>query len=180
MAGKEDNSALLIGIGLLILFNAGKGNNPDIAPGHQQQLSPDEFIKKYGPLAQMVQTQFGIPADSTLGESGLESGWGNSGLVKNANNYFAIQEDRSWKGETYTPGTDPNNAPFRKYASAEESFLDYGKFLTTNSRYKPAFAANTTDPVQFSTLIAQAGYAEDPDYQTKLTQVVSLVQKINV
>jgi len=50
--------------------------------------------------------------------------------------------------------------------------VNYGKFLTTNSRYKPAFA-HSNDPYKFANILQSSGYATDPQYAKKLQSIVS-------
>jgi flagellum-specific peptidoglycan hydrolase FlgJ len=148
-------------------------NNPiNVGP------TPTDFIAAYTSFAQLVASTYGIPVDTTLAQGGLESSWGTSDIFKNTNNVFGIHADSSWSGATYTPPGDPNNAAFRKYDSVEDSFMDYGKFLSTNSRYAPAFALNTVDPVIFAQAIANAGYSESGNYGDLLTSVINTVQKV--
>ena len=52
------------------------------------QASPQEFIEKMAPVAQEVVPQYGLWTSVFLGQAALESGWGESWLAKNANNYF--------------------------------------------------------------------------------------------
>lgn len=61
---------------------------------------------------------------------------------------------------------------FRAYKNFKESAEDYGKFLTTNPRYKPAFA-HSNDPSKFAEAIHAAGYATDPLYSSKLKNIIS-------
>lgn len=82
----------------------------------------------------------------------------------------------------YPPG-DPNGvcgktkysyrvrALFRAYKTVAEGFRDHGNFLRAQPRYKKAF--QYTDPVQFATQIALAGYATDPDYLSKLIAAIN-------
>ena len=50
--------------------------------------------------------------------------------------------------------------------------VNYGKFLTTNSRYKSAFA-HSNDPYKFANILQSSGYATDPQYAKKLQSIVS-------
>ena len=177
MADKKKGYGLLILLG--IIFLATRKSDDD---GPIKQITPDQnkkfpfaanamtFIATNTTLARQLATEYGIPVDTTLAQSGLESGWGTSELAKNANNYFGIKATGDWPGPVYKG--------YRQYNSIAESFEDYGKFLSTQSRYKPAFAANTTDPVVFASYIAKEDYAEDPNYLKKITDTIHLVQSI--
>ena len=106
-------------------------------------------------LAKEVQEKYGVPASVTLAQYALESGYGKSTVGKN--NYFNI------KGN----GT----GGYRDYSSKEESFLDYGELLS-NDRYTSHTkdAQNLQEYVQG---IKDAGYAEDPNYVSKLVTIIT-------
>jgi flagellum-specific peptidoglycan hydrolase FlgJ len=129
--------------------------------------------------ARAVKAKYGIPISVCLAQSAQETGWGRS-VVGNA--YFGIKAGTVHKSVTTTTHEviDGNvvavTADFRSYASFDEAADDYGSFLTTNNRYKPAFD-HTDDPEAFAKAVANAGYATDPDYGTKL---VSIMQKNNL
>ncbi len=61
-------------------------------------------------------------------------------------------------------------APFRKYATPAESFIDHGLFLKNNKRYAEAF--KTKEVNKFIDAIAKAGYATAPDYAMVLKNTV--------
>jgi len=86
------------------------------------------------------------------GRSAIE---GRSALTANDRNYFGIKcfdanpgpianGCHSYSTSECTPTCYPTSASFRTYASITDSFRDHGRFLTTNSRYRPAFG-NTKD-----------------------------------
>lgn len=175
MAKGTNTGLVLAGAALVLFLFLGNNANADtvnIPPG---KLEPSQFVQTFLPYAQQVEQQYGVPADTCLGQSGLETGWGNSEIAKNANNYFGIEADASWGGDTYT-ATD--GTKYRKYASVLASFLDYGAFLRKNVNYKPAFDLGTGDPVAFASAIATGGYAEDPNYLQDITETVQLVEKL--
>jgi len=65
---------------------------------------------------------------------------------------------------------------FRAYPSAKEAFIEHGKFLQNNQRYKNAFMQNT--PELFAIEVAKAGYATDPNYANKLLSLISLFKNL--
>lgn len=111
----------------------------------------DEEIK----LAQKVQDTYGVPASVTLAQYALESGYGKSTVGKN--NYFNI------KGK----GT----GGYRDYNSKEDSFMDFGRLLTTD-RYTSQTngSTNAKDYVQG---VKDGGYAEDPNYVKKVMSIIT-------
>jgi flagellar protein FlgJ len=132
------------------------------------------FIQSHLAAARAVKDEYGIPISVCLAQSALETGWGRS-VVGNA--YFGIKAGAGHKSINTTTHEVRGGkviqeiADFRSYASFEEAADDYGSFLTTNNRYKPAFA-HTDNPEAFAIAVANAGYATDPNYGTKLVQIM--------
>jgi flagellum-specific peptidoglycan hydrolase FlgJ len=129
--------------------------------------------------AQQGYREFRVPASVTIAQSILESGWGR--------NYFGIKcfggspgpiasGCHSWATYECTPNCYPTYASFRTYASITDSFRDHGSFLTTNSRYRPAFNY-TGDADQFLYQIWKAGYATSPTY---VANVQNLMRQYNL
>jgi flagellar protein FlgJ len=136
--------------------------------------SPAAFIQSHLAAARAVKEKYQIPISVCLAQSALETGWGRS-VVGNA--YFGIKAGAGHKSVTTTThevrggNVVQETADFRSYASFEEAADDYGSFLTTNNRYRPAFA-HTDNPEAFAIAVANAGYATDPNYGTKLVQIM--------
>jgi flagellum-specific peptidoglycan hydrolase FlgJ len=148
-------------------------------------LSPAQFIAAAVPGAQVGWRQYGVPASVTIAQAILESGWGRSSLSATDRNYFGIKcfngnhgtlasgchvyttQECTAAGKCFT-----TSATFRTYTSMTNSFRDHGSFLTTNSRYKPAFTY-TRDANKFIWNVWKAGYATDPNYYTKITGIMS-------
>ena len=140
-------------------------------------VAPQTFIASVAPMAQASQRVYKVPASVSIAQAILESGWGESGLTKRANNYFGIKCSQ-WRSQYQTGCISMNtwevysganvyiNAAFRTYASGEDSFKDHGNFFHVNSRYAPAFSTTTAD--DFARAIHRAGYATDPNYANKL------------
>ena len=106
-------------------------------------------------LAKEVQEKYGVPASVTLAQYALESGYGSSTVGKN--NFFNIKGDGT-KG-------------YRDYETKEDSFLDYGRLLSTD-RYtaQTSGASNVSEYVQG---VKNAGYAEDANYVDKLMSIIT-------
>ncbi len=132
----------------------------------------EEFIDRYGQMAFNVGKQYGIPYEAILAQASLESGYGQSKLTTEANNFFGIKAGTSWTGPVWTGKTSEETSggssyqitdSFRVYASPEEGFRGYADFIHTNSRYRNAlnFPGN---PYQYIVEIKNAGYATDNEY----------------
>jgi hypothetical protein len=134
-----------------------------------------KFLDMASEAAMSTASKWGVPASVLLAQSALESGWGLH--VKN-NAYFGIK-GKSPSGNSVSFGTTEVingkvihiNDTFRAYADFAESADDYGRFLNDNKRYKTAFPY-TKQPNKFITEVANAGYATDPNYASKLIHLM--------
>jgi hypothetical protein len=107
-------------------------------------------------------------------ESSNKKGPGMSGLTQKANNLFGIKASKGWTGGTVTMSTAEYDksgnkyyvdAPFRSYASWDDSIIDHGKFLQTK-RYTDV--RNATNYVDAANALQSAGYATSPTYASSL------------
>jgi N-acetylmuramoyl-L-alanine amidase len=138
-----------------------------------------DFILKVGALAAADMQKNGILASLTIAQAILESGWGTSALAVKANALFGIKADSRWSGRVYSVDTkecyDGANfvsvtALFRAYDNWEQSLADHSAFLLANARY--AAVIGECDYKAACTAIKAAGYATDPDYATKLINII--------
>ena len=142
-------------------------------------MKPDDFIAAVAPAAQQSMAVTGIPASFTIAEGALESGWGSSQLVAQGKNIFGVKADASWHGDTLTMQTreflhgDWVMVPalWRKYDDWLGCIEDHARFLLDNRRYQDAFQ-HTTDGEAFTLAVAQAGYATDPAYASKIISIM--------
>ena len=146
----------------------------------------DKFIALYAPLAVGDALISKIPPSIKIAQAALETGWGKSGLNKEANNYFGIKAGSSWTGKVYNAATheyyDGINrtditSDFRAYGSPEESFADHSRLLTGLSRYRKLFDLDFMDYKGWARGLKEAGYATSPTYPEKL---ISIIEKYNL
>ena len=117
-----------------------------------------------------------------LAESAVESGWGDSYLTKEANNFFGTKSTPSWEDAGGKFVLKPTReavkgqniivqAKFRKYDSAQQCFENYVHFVT-----QPGYIAHGVDkattPEDQIKCIAAAGYATDPNYADTIISVM--------
>lgn len=124
--------------------------------------------------------QSGVLNSIIIAMACLESGYGSSNLMKNANAYFGIKATKTWldkgnkiynsktkecyDGKTFVTITDS----FRAYDSLKESINDFISLMKT-TRYKKVIGE--TDFLKAITLIKNSGYATDTDYIHKVYSV---------
>lgn len=142
-----------------------------------------EFRTRLARYAEEASRATGIPAEFMIGQAALESGWGRREIVgvdgANSHNLFGIKATTAWKGKVVESVTSEyvNGVPqksverFRAYDSYAEAFRDYANLLRNNPRYRQVIA-NAQDLKGFAQGLQRAGYATDPNYAEKLTQVV--------
>lgn len=70
-------------------------------------------------------------------------------------------------------------AAFRSYASFDESFNDYVRFLENNPRYTNALDHGGNSE-RFIHGIHRAGYATDPQYADKVLRVKAQIDQMNL
>lgn len=137
------------------------------------------FINRIGPMAQASQRQYGVPASVTIAQAILESsnksGWGQSRLALEANNYFGIKH-REGVDEPYVDFRTHEffnkqdqivMAHFRSFDSPEASFNAHAALLAGLPRYAKAMR-DKNDPGLFSEQLQDCGYSTDPEYAGRL------------
>ncbi|MDT4828399.1 Peptidoglycan hydrolase FlgJ [compost metagenome] len=157
-------------------------SGPAPAANASLQGQVDAFVDRMGASAQAASAASGVPAPLILAQAALESGWGKREIRADDGtqsfNLFGIKADKGWKGATVETTTteyidgEPQKvrAKFRAYASYEEAFTDYARFITRNPRYANVLA--TADPAQAAHGLQRAGYATDPKYGEKLVRIM--------
>jgi len=145
--------------------------------------TPAQFVQRMWPAAQAAERATGVPAAFIVGQAALESGWGRKELVhpdgSTAHNLFGIKAGASWKGATVSSLTSEfvdgrmikTVERFRAYGSYQEAFNDWARLMAGNPRYAGVLAAGGSVE-HFAANMQKAGYATDPQYGTKLAQVI--------
>ncbi|KJV07090.1 flagellar assembly peptidoglycan hydrolase FlgJ [Methylocucumis oryzae] len=140
------------------------------------------FIRELQPYAEQAARELGVAPKALLAQAALETGWGKSCLRQrdgsNTYNLFNIKADKSWTGKQtkvaaleFDQGVAKKvNSGFRSYASYQESFQDYVKFIKSNPRYHDALQ-HAGNPARYMHELQQAGYATDPRYAEKVMQI---------
>lgn len=153
-----------------------------LTPSFTTPASPEDFVKQLWPCAEEAGRELGINPTHLLAQAALETGWGKS-MPCDANgnpsyNFFGIKATGDWSGDSVSARTlefqggvpVPQNARFRSYDSAQDSFRDYVALLRDNPRY--AAALNTgNDAKAFATALQRGGYATDPAYAQKISAI---------
>jgi flagellar protein FlgJ len=154
---------------------------PPLAP-KKAFADSDEFVATMLPMAEQAAKRIGIDPRYLVAQAALETGWGKS-VMRNSDgssshNLFGIKATGSWQGEQARAITSEfrdgqfvkETAAFRSYDSYQDSFHDLVSLLQSNSRYQDAVKA-ADKPEQFVRELQKAGYATDPNYASKISQI---------
>jgi flagellar protein FlgJ len=161
-----------------------------VAPQTAAHSHVMEFQARLMPYAQQASQATGIPALFMLGQAALESGWGKRELRgadgSPSYNLFGVKAGANWKGPVvesvtteYVDGAARKSVEkFRAYSSYADAFGDYANLLRGNPRYAQvlAQAVQGIDAESFAQGLQRAGYATDPNYADKLSQIIRTTQ----
>ncbi len=150
-----------------------------------------DFIQKHDGDAKAAEAATGIPASFMIAQAAHESGWGRHEITakggEKSHNLFGIKATPGWTGKVaevktteYVNGQAQTvTAKFRAYDSYAAAFKDYAKLIGSNDRYQGAVAqAQTGGAEGFARGLQKAGYATDPNYATKLAQVINTTVRV--
>ncbi len=146
--------------------------------------TPAQFVAQVLPTIRRTAAALGVHPLGLLAQAALETGWGQR-MPRNADgspslNLFAVKAGAQWSGAR-APATTVEFAggvasrqrtAFRAYGSIEEGAGDFAKLLTASPRYREVLAAGA-DPQAYVERIGRSGYATDPQYANKLSQILN-------
>lgn len=125
------------------------------------------FVDTYHSIAEQLSIEYGIPWETVMAQGILESAAGTSYFAVNRNNFFGIGAFDS----------NPNNA--FSYATPSEGWRGYYENIVKTSVYRAngVFVQPTvTDPYAYLRAIKAAGYATDPQYVPKVSQLIAAIE----
>ncbi|PKG38627.1 flagellar assembly peptidoglycan hydrolase FlgJ [Psychromonas sp. Urea-02u-13] len=164
----------------VMVFDKTKQSTNDAKPFTDQK----SFIETLMPYAKKVAKTLGISPAALVAQSALETGWGkkiiNGSDNQSSFNLFNIKAHKDWQGDKVAKDSlevedgigIKRRSDFRAYQDYAQSFTDYGKFITTNQRYKEALDQGT-DAGRYVEELQKAGYATDPQYADKIKQIMN-------
>lgn len=135
------------------------------------------FLQATALPAIATQREYGVPASITLAQAILESGWGETELARQANNYFGIktrdpEQYVEFETAEYVKGQRVTVvANFARYATVDAGFLAHAQLLALAARYQPAMNVRR-DPALFAEQLQKCGYSTNPNYAAELMQLV--------
>ena len=153
-----------------------------LAPAKKAFSSADEFVNTMLPMAKEAAARIGVDPRYLVAQAALETGWGKSVMRaddgSSSHNLFGIKAGQSWQGGQARAITSEfrdgamvkETAQFRSYDSYQDSFHDLVTLLQSNDRYKEV-VKSADNPEQFVRELQKAGYATDPDFASKISQI---------
>lgn len=146
--------------------------------------SKENFIKQLWDGAKKAASAIGVMPETLLAQAALETNWGKNILRlaqgDSSHNLFNMKADSDWNKKTTTVSSleykegelVKEKSAFKHYDSYLESFMDYMRLLTQNSRYQEAIQ-KSGDPKAFMQALQKAGFATDPQYADKVMNVLA-------
>lgn len=138
------------------------------------ELSPQDFIEAYAPIAMEQQKKYGIPSSVTLSQMAFESAWGQSDLARKGHNFFGIKCSQEWlnEGKAYSLHDDDKpKEKFCNYVNVRQSVEHHSKVLM-GERYKQCRQFKATDYHNWLLSIKRAGYATNKNYVTLCEKII--------
>ena len=149
-----------------------------------------QFLASIKPWTEETGARLGVAPEIVAAHAALESGWGQrplrQGTGADTNNLFGIKAGGKWQGDVASNVTTEYEAGsgtalkkterFRSYPDQASAFRDYAQVLLDNPRYRTALNTGS-DASAFAQGLARGGYATDPHYAAKLTQLATRLQR---
>jgi flagellar protein FlgJ len=146
--------------------------------------SPSHFVSLVYPSIQRAAAALGVSPLGMLAQAALETGWGQrmprTAAGTPSLNLFGIKADDGWTGARAGADTvefsggvaTQKHTAFRAYASIESSVSDFAGLIGGSPRYRDAVASGN-DARAYVAAIGKSGYATDPEYATKLNDLMN-------
>ena len=159
---------------LVVSTDASQKSNPVKSEG-KIYTSKQEFVKDMTAAYTKALAARGISTDYAkmlVAQDAIESNWGKSSLSKvfNFGGVKAVKGtpfvEKETKEHSAEKGMHKTKSKFRRFNSLDE-YVNYKISLLSGKRYQ----AFTGDPSQFYSRVKAGGYATDPNYVAKLTNI---------
>ena len=159
---------------LVVSTDASQKSNPVKSEG-KIYTSKQEFVKDMTAAYTKALAARGISTDYAkmlVAQDAIESNWGKSSLSK-AFNFGGVKAvkgapfvEKETKEYSSKKGMHKTKSKFRRFNSLDD-YVNYKISLLSGKRYQ----AFTGDPSQFYSRVKDGGYATDPNYVAKLTNM---------
>ena len=162
-------------------------------------MTEKEFVEKMIPLAQNAARRFGYLASVLVGQSVIETGYGQTDLAQPGRyNVLGMKKEllnSTWTSEYWHGGTHTKVTPewtedgteihitdtFRTYDSYQDGFYDFCQFMRDakreNGQYKYRDVLGIREPAELIRQVRERGYCTNPEYDKA---VMSIIRKWNL
>lgn len=162
-------------------------------------MTESEFVSKMIPLARNAARRYGYLASVLVGQSVIETGYGQTDLAQpGLNNVLGMKKELlndTWTSDYWHGGTHTKVTPewtedgteihitdvFRTYNSYQDCFFDFCQFMQDarreNGEYKYRDVLGTKDPAELIKQVRERGYCTNPEYDRA---VMSIIRKWNL
>lgn len=134
-------------------------------------MTKEDFVKTYYPLAEKAGKKYNINPTVILAQGAHESGWGGSYAARVRKNFFGItaygSTNEYWDGSKSASQTNPHLV-FRIYKTAQDSFYDFARLISTKYRTASSVSSDTTQyakAIAYSPYISEKNGDNRPAYQ---------------
>lgn len=128
----------------------------------------EAFLQRFTPIAEQIESKYGIPMELTIAIAATETGWGAK--VPPGNAWFGVKAQPGKPSTNFATYEYQNgqrvdqNADFTAYASPEEAADDFARLITGASRYRNVMELARQGRVsELPKALYDAGYATDPN-----------------
>lgn len=132
--------------------------------------TPADFAATYGGAASRAGEKLGVDPGVLLGQWGHETGWGKS-VVPGTNNLGNIK-DVSGAGVPATDNMTGSRDKYQQFATPEDFADHYADLI---QRKYPGAVGAGADSGKFASALASGGYAEDPNYASRVQAATKTV-----
>ena len=144
---------------------------------------PVEFAKAIWSYAEQAAKKLNVPPVALVAQAALETGWGKHVMQRpdgsSSFNLFGIKASRNWSGDSVVKPTiefsdgvaEKRFERFRSYTDFADTFDDYVDLISGHPRYATVRDSGN-DSSGFAQALQESGYATDPDYAKKITNII--------
>ncbi len=143
----------------------------------------ESFARDIWPHAERTARKLNVAPEAIVAQAALETGWGQHVMPDRDGatsfNLFGVKSGSGWAGDYVVRNTlefeggVPRSqlARFRSYDDVAAAFSDYTDFISDNPRYS-AVRDHGPDVAGFARALQDSGYATDPDYAQKISNIL--------
>ena len=139
---------------------------------------PEKFLMENTETFKFLSKIYDIGFVRVMSAAILETGWGR---YVPGNNMFGIKgNDVLLTTKEFLNGEKKQiKDKFANFQTPEESIIDYLQLICRSRRYQKVYQARFQKPSEYFRKIQDCGYATDPDYSKKLTDIYySVIERL--